>query len=202
MKTLAAATPAKAPLAVSLASDRPVPRYAWYALLAVGGTLLITLAAKTQVPFWPVPMTLQTLAIFALAAAYGMRLAGATLLLYLVEGALGLPVFAGTPEKGIGLAYIAGPTGGYLAGFLVMALIAGWAADRGWSTSPARLGAAMLAGEVVMLAMGAAWIGVLFGVDKAFAWGVGPFIVTDLVKLVIAACLVPAIWTLLRRPAG
>jgi biotin transport system substrate-specific component len=201
MNAPVAARPANASLAVSLASDRPAQRYAWYAFLAIGGALLITLAAKVQVPFWPVPMTLQTMVIFSLAGAYGMRLAGATLGLYLVEGAIGLPVFAGTPEKGIGLLYMAGPTGGYLMGFLVMALIAGWAADRGWGRHPFKLGAAMLAGELVMLAMGALWMGVLFGTEKAIAWGVGPFIVTDLVKLVIAACLVPAIWTLFRRSA-
>jgi biotin transport system substrate-specific component len=199
MNTPVAAHPANVSLAVSLASDRPAQRYAWYAFLAVGGALLITLAAKVQVPFWPVPMTLQTMVIFALAGAYGMRLAGATVALYLFEGAMGLPVFVGTPEKGIGLLYMAGPTGGYLAGFLVMALIVGWAADRGWSRNPFKLGGAMLIGEFVMLTMGAVWIAVLFGVDKAFAWGVGPFIVTDIVKLAIAACLVPATWALLRR---
>jgi biotin transport system substrate-specific component len=118
------------------------------------------------------------------------------MLLYLAQGAAGLPVFAGTPEKGIGLAYMAGPTGGYLAGFVVMAAIAGWAADRGWSRNPLKLGAAMLVGESVMLVLGALWIGYLFGAEKMLAWGVGPFIVTDLVKLALAAMFVPAMWSL------
>lgn len=199
MKTLAAATSAKAPLAVSLASDRPVPRYAWYALLAVGGTLLITMAAKTQVPFWPVPMTLQTLAIFALAAAYGMRLAGATLLIYLVEGALGLPVFAGTPEKGIGLAYMAGPTGGYLIGFAAGAYVVGWLAEQGWDRSVLRLFMAMLLGHLVIFAFGLAWLTTLIGFEKAWLLGVVPFYAATLFKTALGACVVPALWQLAKR---
>jgi biotin transport system substrate-specific component len=188
-------------LAISLMPGNTVRRYAWLTFLAFAGALVITVAAKIQVPFWPVPMTLQTLAIFAIASAFGMRLAVATMGLYLLQGAAGFPVFAGTPEKGIGLAYMAGPTGGYLLGFLVMAAIAGWAADRGWSRNPLKLGAAMLAGEAIMLVLGALWLGHLFGTEKILAYGVGPFIVTDLVKLAIAACLVPALWPLFQRKA-
>lgn len=183
-------------LATTLAPMNTATRYAWLAFLALAGTAIITVAAKVQVPFWPVPATLQTLAIFTLAAAYGRNLAVATMALYLLQGAAGLPVFAGTPEKGIGLAYMAGPTGGYLVGFLVMAAIAGWAADRGWSRNPLKLGAALLVGESIMLVLGALWIGYLFGAEKMIAWGVGPFIVTDLVKLALAAMLVPALWSL------
>ena len=188
-------------LAISLMPGNTAMRYAWLAFLAVAGTLVIAIAAKVQVPFWPVPMTLQTLAIFAIASAYGMRLAVATMVLYLLQGAAGFPVFAGKPEKGIGLLYMAGPTGGYLLGFVAMAAIAGWAADRGWSRNPLKLGAAMLAGEAVMLVLGALWLGYLFGAGKIVAYGVGPFIVTDLVKLSIAACLVPALWPALKRKA-
>ena len=90
-------------------SERNVPRAA---VLAVVGSLLLWLSAKVQVPFYPVPMTLQTAVVFLLGIAYGWRLAAATELLYLAEGAVGLPVFAGTPEKGIGLPYMLGPTGG------------------------------------------------------------------------------------------
>jgi biotin transport system substrate-specific component len=188
-------------LAISLMPSDTIRRYAWLAFLALAGSLAITVAAKVQVPFWPVPMTLQTLAIFAIASAFGMRLAVATMGLYLLQGAAGFPVFAGTPEKGIGLLYMAGPTGGYLLGFLAMAAIAGWAADRGWSRNPLKLGAAMLAGEAVMLVMGALWLGYLFGADKIVAYGVDPFIVTDIIKLAIAACPVPALWPLLQRKA-
>ena len=96
-------------------------------VLVLAGTALLALAAKITVPFWPVPMTLQTLAVFLIAATYGRNLAVATVIAYLVEGAIGLPVFA----TGGGLAYMAGPTGGYLAGFVVAAAIVGHAADRG-----------------------------------------------------------------------
>lgn len=185
-----------AALATSLQPRSAVTKALWYATLAVAGSLVLTLSAKTQVPFWPVPMTLQTLAVLAIGAAYGMRLGAATVVLYLLQGAAGFPVFAGTPEKGIGLAYMAGPTGGYLLGFVAMAAIAGWAADRGWSRSPLKLGAAMLTAEAVMLAMGAAWLAVLFGAQKAIALGVGPFLFGDLVKLALAACIVPAAWSL------
>lgn len=170
-------------------------------LLVAAGVCIIAISSKFKVPLWPnpVPVTLQTLAIFTIAAAYGGRLATATLLAYLATGAFGMPVFTGTPEKGIGLIYMAGPTGGYLAGFLVMASITGWAADRGWSKNPFKLGGAMLVGEIVMLTIGALWMGYLFGADKIIAWGVGPFIWSDLIKLAIAACIVPAVWQLFRK---
>jgi biotin transport system substrate-specific component len=186
-------------LAASLVTGKAGIRYLTAILLVVFGSLVLALSAKTQVPFWPVPMTLQTLAVLAIGAAYGMRLGVATVGLYMLEGALGFPVFAGTPEKGIGLAYMAGPTGGYLVGFVVMAAIAGWAADRGWSRNPLKLGAAMFVGEILMLALGAAWLAYLFGMEKALAWGVGPFIVTDLVKVALAASLVAALWPLRDR---
>ncbi len=171
------------------------------ALYIAFGIALITLAAKIKVPLWPnpTPVTLQTLAIFTLASAYGSRLAVATVMSYLVVGAFGAPVFTGTPETGLGLLYMAGPTGGYLAGFLAMAWITGLAADRGWSKNPFKIGGAMLAGETMMLVMGALWMGYLFGADKIIAWGIGPFIVTDLMKLALAACILPAVWSLFKK---
>ncbi|MDH5749223.1 MAG: biotin transporter BioY, partial [Rhodospirillales bacterium] len=93
--------------------------------LAVAGSLLLILSAKISIPFWPVPMTMQTFAVLVIGMAYGPRLGLATVLLYLAEGAFGMPVFAGTPEKGIGLAYMMGPTGGYLVGFAVSAFLVG-----------------------------------------------------------------------------
>lgn len=178
-------------VSITLPDDR-VARVAAQVLLAFAGTLLLAVAAKISVPFWPVPMTLQTLAVFAIGAGYGRNLAVATVLLYLAEGAIGLPVFT----QGAGLAYMAGPTGGYLLGFVIAAGIAGWAADRGFDRNPVKLFGAMLVGELVILALGAAWLAVLFGADKALALGVGPFIVGDLVKIALAAAIVPAAWTL------
>ena len=186
-------------LAPSLLPNDRALRIAGMVLLAVAGSLLMWVSAKIKVPFYPVPMTLQTLALFGIAAAYGMRLGVATLALYLLEGALGLPVFAGTPEKGIGLAYMFGPTGGYLASYMIAAAIVGYAVDRGLGRNPFKLFGAMLAAEVVILAMGAAWLAYLLGAEKALAFGVGPFIVTDLVKIALAACLVPAVTALFSR---
>ena len=171
--------------------------------LVVLGTAFLTLSAKIKVPFWPVPMTMQTFAVMALAAAYGMRLGGATVLAYLAEGAAGLPVFTGTPEQGIGLAYMMGPTGGYLVGFLLAAIVVGWLAERGWSRSPWKLGAAMLLGDIVLFALGVLWLGLLLGWDKpVLDWGLYPFLPGEALKIALAASLVPALWALLGRRSG
>lgn len=156
--------------------------------LVLVGTLILALSAKAKVVLGPVDVSLQTLAVMGLATCFGFRLATATLLLYLAEGALGLPVFQGTPEKGIGLAYMTGPTGGYLVGFVVMAAVVGWAADRRWHASLLTFGAAVLAAEALMLGLGFAWLAVLAGSDVAWEAGVKPFLLADLLKcgLVVA----------------
>ena len=133
------------------------------------GTLLLTLSAKTKVVLGPVDMSLQTLVVLLIAAGFGMRLGVATLLLYMAQGAAGLPVFQSTPEKGLGIAYMLGSTGGYLAGFVVMAAIVGWAADRGFDRNPIKLFGAMLVAEAVMMAMGFAWLATLIGAGKGMA---------------------------------
>ncbi len=170
-------------------------------ILAVGGTALLTIAAKIQVPFYPVPMTMQTFVVLALGMAYGWRLGGATLILYLAEGAVGLPVFAGTPEKGIGLAYMLGGTGGYLIGFVLAAALCGWLAERGWDRNAAKTALAMLAGNVIIYVPGLIWLGGLFGWDKPILeWGLTPFILGDLTKLALAAAVLPLAWRWLGRP--
>ena len=169
-------------------------------ILAVLGSALLWASAKVQIPFYPVPMTMQTFAVLVLGMAYGWRLGAATIMLYLLEGAFGLPVFAGTPEKGIGLAYIAGPTGGYLAGFLLAAAACGWLAERGWDRSVAKTVAAMLVGNVCMYVPGLLWLGTIVGWDKpVLAWGLTPFLLGELTKLALAAVLLPAVWKLVRR---
>ncbi|MDX8437991.1 biotin transporter BioY [Mesorhizobium australafricanum] len=187
------------PLVSLTLPDRGAARLATQLFLALAGTLLLTLSAKAKVVLGPVDISLQTLAVLLIASAFGLRLGVATLLLYLAEGAMGWPVFQGTPEKGIGIAYMLGSTGGYLAGFVVMAAIAGWAADRGWDRNPFKLFGAMLTGEVVMMAMGFAWLAMLIGPEKSWQFGVLPFIVGDLIKVALAASLVPAVWALLKR---
>lgn len=185
---------------VSLAlPENGTSRLATQLFLAIAGTLVLTLSAKTKVMLGPVDLSMQTLAVLLIAAAFGMRLGVATLLLYMAEGAMGFPVFQGTPEKGIGVAYMLGSTGGYLAGFVVMAAIVGWAADRGWDRHPIKLFNAMLVAEVVMMAMGFAWLALLIGPEKSWQFGVVPFIVGDLIKVALAASLVPAVWSLLKR---
>ncbi|PSJ61663.1 biotin transporter BioY [Pseudaminobacter soli (ex Li et al. 2025)] len=185
---------------VSLAlPESGAARLATQIFLAVSGTLSLTLSAKTKVVLGPVDMSLQTLAIFLISAAFGMRLAVATLLLYMAQGAMGFPVFQSTPEKGIGIAYMLGSTGGYLAGFVAMAAIVGWAADRGWDRSPFKMLGAVLTAEVVMMAMGFAWLAALIGVEKSWQFGVVPFIVPDLIKVALASTLAPAIWALLPK---
>ncbi|SDA91090.1 biotin transporter BioY [Mesorhizobium qingshengii] len=185
---------------VSLAlPENGTSRLATQLFLAIAGTLVLTLSAKTKVMLGPVDISMQTLAVLLIAAAFGMRLGVATLLLYMAEGAMGFPVFQSTPEKGIGVAYMLGSTGGYLAGFVVMAAIVGWAADRGWDRHPIKLFNAMLVAEVVMMAMGFAWLALLIGPEKSWQFGVVPFIVGDLIKVALAASLVPAVWSLLKR---
>ncbi len=168
--------------------------------LVIGGTLILAISAKISVPFWPVPMTLQTLAIMAIAAAYGSRLAVATVIAYLAEGLAGLPVFAGPTA---GPAYLLGPTAGFLAGFVLLAWIVGAAADRGWDRSTARLFGSMVVADVVVFALGFAWLAWFFsggiGVEKAFVGGVVPFVLADLLKIALAALAVPAAWKLVDR---
>lgn len=179
--------------------DKGVARLAGQFALAVAGTLILTLSAKTKVVLGPVDLSMQTLAVMLIGAAFGMRLAVATLLLYLAEGAMGLPVFQSTPEKGIGLAYMVGPTGGFLIGFVAMAAIAGWAADRGFDRNPIKLFGAMLAAEAVLMVLGFAWLAVLIGPEKSWQFGVAPFIVPDMIKVALAAAVVPAVWSILPR---
>ena len=187
------------PLVTLALPQKGMARLATQIFLAVLGTLLLTLSAKTRVVLGPVDMSLQTLVVLLIGASFGMRLGVATLLLYLAEGAMGFPVFQATPEKGIGIAYMLGSTGGYLAGFVVMAAIAGWAADRGWDRNVLKLLAAMIVAEIVMMAMGWAWLSTLIGAEKAWTFGVLPFILPDAVKVALAACLLPAAWSLGRR---
>lgn len=177
-------------------------------LLVLVGTGLLTLSAKVSVPFWPVPMTLQTFAIMLVAAAYGRWLAVATVLAYLAEGFVGIPVFANTPPAIAGPAYFLGTTGGFLLGFVFAAFIVGWAADRGWDRSPIRLGAAMIAGDAVVFLLGFIWLAWFAqlssgaaGIGTASAWtnGVANFLLADGLKIAIAALAVPAGWVLLTR---
>lgn len=167
-------------------------------LLAVGGTVLLTIAAKMNIPFYPVPLTMTTFVVLTIGMAFGWRLGGATVALYLAEGAIGLPVFAGTPEKGIGLAYMAGPTGGYLLGYLVAAVVVGWLAEKGWDRNVFTTLAAMIIGTAIIFAPGIYWLGMLFGWEKPIlAWGLWPFMAGAGFKIALAAAVLPLAWKFL-----
>ena len=169
------------------------------------GTVLITLAAKINVPTWPIPVTLQGFAVAALAAAFGWRIGTATVIAYLLEGAAGLPVFA----TGGGLAYLVGPSGGFLLGFIPMAYIIGRAADLGASAKVGTLFLAMLIADALLFALGFLWLLILGSgaswidqsnvVGSAFAKAVQPFLVWDALKMLFAALTVTGIFTLAKK---
>lgn len=169
-------------------------------LLAVVGSLALWASAKISIPFYPVPMTMQTFVVLAIGMAYGWRLGAATIMLYLAEGLLGLPVFSGTPERGIGLAYMFGPTGGYLLGFLFAAVTVGWLAERGWDRNVLSTLAAMTLGTAIIFIMGYIWLGSVIGWDKPIlALGVTPFLLGAVLKIALAAATLPFAWKLLKR---
>jgi biotin transport system substrate-specific component len=150
-------------------------------------------------------MTLQTFAVMALAAAYGARLGTFTVIAYLAAGAAGLPVFTNTPPDVAGPAYLLGPTGGFLIGFAVAAFIVGYAADRGWDRSVPKLLGAMVVADLAVFTMGLAWLGIAVPA-LGYSWGLleaglFPFLLGDLLKVLIAALVVPAAWHLLGRSA-
>jgi biotin transport system substrate-specific component len=177
-----------------------VRRYslAYDSTCVVAASLLVALSAQVAIPlpFSPVPITGQTLAALLIGALLGRRLGAYALLLYLAEGAIGLPVFAG---GGIGLARLAGPTGGFLAGLVVAAYLVGLLAEHGWDRRPATTVLAMLLGNVVIYAFGLTWLARFLGAGHVLAAGLLPFIPGDLLKLALAAALLPSGWALLGR---
>jgi biotin transport system substrate-specific component len=167
-------------------------------ILIALGTALLSLSAKVNLPLPYVPMTLQTLVVLMIGAAYGWRLGSATVVAYLAEGAIGLPVFAGPVG---GLAPLFGPTGGYLMGFVLAAFATGWLSERGWDRSVPRLFVAMGLGHIMILAAGYTWlaVGMKLGVEKAWLVGIAPFIAASVIKNALGAALVPAVRRIVDR---
>lgn len=169
-------------------------------VLLVAGVAALWVSAKVQIATVPVPVTLQMLVIMTIGAAYGPYLAASTVGAYLLLGAQGLPVFAGTPEKGIGLAYMMGPTGGYLIGFLIAAYAVGLLARAGWDRNWLTMAAAMAVGILCVYVPGVVWLsaswGAALGWENWYAWGVKTFIWVDALKLVVAVIAFPVIWKL------
>jgi biotin transport system substrate-specific component len=159
--------------------------------MAVGSAIL-ALSAHIQLPFWPVRLSMQSFVVLAIGLACGPRIGSATVLAYLGEGALGLPVFQG----GAGLAYMVGPTGGYLVGFLLAVMVVGTLADRGATTRWPIASAALLIGVALIYIPGLAWLAVLFGPAESIVFGLTPFLPAEACKLILLIVLAP---TLQRR---
>jgi len=152
-------------------------------LIAIAGTLLLTVSAKIKIPFYPVPMTMQTFVVLFLGIILGPKIGLLTIGLYLLEGIFGLPVFAGTPEKGIGFIYFTGPTMGYLIGFLIAAYFSGsFKYDKGLINTFFKL---MFSVSFIYI-FGLLWLGFLIGWDKpVFQLGAQPFLLAELFKILI-----------------
>ena len=155
-----------------------------YAFIALIGSIALAISSKVKIPFYPVPMTMQTLVVIMIGAAFGWKLGLATVTLYLFEGIIGLPVFSGTPEKGIGLVYFTGPTMGYLIGFLVAVFLAGkFNYSKNLITNFLKF---TFATSFIYL-LGMVWLGSLIGWDKPiFKLGAQPFLLAELFKILIA----------------
>ena len=156
-------------------------------LLIFIGTILLTISAKIKIPFYPVPMTMQTFVVLFLGISFGYKIGLATVGLYLLEGIIGFPVFSNSPEKGIGLIYFTGPTMGYLIGFLAATFISGYMS---YKTSFIVVFAKLIVSVSIIYVLGIAWLGILIGWDKPlFEIGVFPFLLAEFFKVSILAIL-------------
>ncbi len=166
-------------------------------VLVALGIVALAVAAKIKVPMWPVPITMGTFAVLTIGTAYGARLGLITMFGYLLVGALGFDVFAGSSAEKFGLTYMMGGTGGYLVGYLMATVLLGALAARGWDRSVTKLALALLLANVLIYVPGLLWLGQLYGWDKPILeWGLTPFLLGDAIKLGLAALLIPAVWKL------
>ena len=168
----------------------------------VAFSLLLWISAKIQIPFYPVPITLQTMVVFLIGMVGGWKLGLATLLFYYLQALIGLPVLAGTPEKGIGLAYMIGPTGGYLLGFVVAILITGFFANKNiYKNYLPTIGVLLLANLSIYL-LGASWLSIFIGAEKAIQFGVVPFLLGDIFKIAFAVLVIKSFFSLKKIKKG
>ena len=155
-----------------------------FLFIALLGSILLAISSKIKIPFYPVPMTMQTFIVLFIGIAFGWRLGVATIMLYLFEGILGLPVFSGTPEKGLGLVYFTGPTMGYLIGFIVAAFLSG---KLNYDNNLIKTFLKLTFATSFIYIFGMLWLGILIGWDKPiFKLGAQPFLLAELFKILIA----------------
>ena len=183
------------PLVHVLFPTSGINTYLKYILLIVFGTILLAVSSKIQVPFWPVPMTMQTFVVFIIAMAYGWKLSFITLIAYLIEGAIGLPVFA----KGGGLLYLTGPTAGYLYGMAIAAGVMGYLADLGYGQTIIKCIFPLLIGTIIVFVLGVGYLSTIIGLEKALVAGLLPFIPSELFKIALALFIIPSIWKYIDR---
>ena len=154
-----------------------------YVFLALIGSIILAISSKIKIPFYPVPMTMQTLVVLMIGIVFGWKLGLTTVSLYLFEGIIGLPVFSGTPEKGLGLVYFTGPTMGYLLGFLVAVYISG---KFNYDNNIIKNFLKLLIATSFIYILGMTWLGNLIGWDKPiFQLGAQPFLLAELFKILI-----------------
>lgn len=174
--------------------DKPL---LWQAGAVVAGTLFLAAASYVEVPLVPVPVTMQTLAVTLIGAVYGWRLGALTVIAWLMEAALGMPVLSGGAA---GAHHFVGPTAGYLFAFPLAAALTGWLAERGWNGNrPALAVLSMVCGNAICLALGGLWLALAIGLEDAFTFGVLPFLVGGLLKSALGAALLDV---LARRQAA
>ena len=162
-----------------------------YLFIALVGSILLAISSKIKIPFYPVPMTMQTFVVIFFGIAFGWKLAMTTIVLYIFQGIIGLPVFSGTPEKGIGLVYFTGPTMGYLLGFIVAATLAGMF---NYSKNVFINFIKLTFSVTFIYFLGIIWLGVLLGWDKPlFQIGAQPFLLAELFKVLLVTLLIPYI---------
>ena len=158
-----------------------------YILVIFLGSILLTISSKIKIPFYPVPMTMQTFVVLFLGMSFGYKIGLATVSLYLLEGIIGLPVFSNSPEKGVGIIYFTGPTMGYLVGFLFATFLAGYLNFKGNILSNF---IKLLFSVSIIYILGVSWLGYLIGWDKpVIQLGVTPFLLAELFKIIILTLL-------------
>ncbi len=163
--------------------------------LILVGSILLAISAKVQVPFWPVPMTMQTFVIFLIGMTYSIRLSFATVAFYLFQGAIGLPVFA----TGGGIAYLVGPTAGYLYGMLFASIVISYLANLGFCKTYFKAALSLLIGSVVIFSFGIMYLGYIIGFEKALTAGLLPFIPSELFKIALAVALIPNLHKIIKK---